>query len=207
MKRALKLCVAGMLSLVSVSLQADDEATFRSEYPHRMELSRSGAAEFPAFPTRRRGATSNRVVPLSDSDDDFRREPVVREEGLDPFIPAPTPRAVVDDESERIKVVLTGRYSNPATVRAVRALSGRQASELFAEVSSRIDERSLEPTSYDVRVRRALRNLGLALDNEAFIRGLRISSDSFRTDAFRESLGRLAGRMTVRNRSDAVAVM
>jgi len=207
MKRALKLCVAGMLSLVSVSLQADDEATFRSEYPHRMELSRSGAAEFPAFPTRRRGATSNRVVPLSDSDDDVRREPVVREEGLDPFIPAPTPRAVVDDESERIKVVLTGRYSNPATVRAVRALSGRQASELFAEVSSKIDERSLEPTSYDVRVRRALRNLGLALDNEAFIRGLRISSDSFRTDAFRESLGRLAGRMTVRNRSDAVAVM
>jgi carboxyl-terminal processing protease len=78
---------------------------------------------------------------------------------------------------------------------------------LFAEVSSKIDERSLEPTSYDVRVRRALRNLGLALDNEAFIRGLRISSDSFRTDAFRESLGRLAGRMTVRNRSDAVAVM
>ncbi len=207
MKRALKLCVAGMLSLVSVSLRADDEVTFRSEYPHRMELSRSGSAEFPEFPTRRRGGTLNRVVPLSDSEDDFRREPVTREEGLDPFIPAPTPKAVVDDESERIKLVLTGRYSNPATVRAVRALSGRQATELFTEVSNRIDERSLEPTSYDVRVRRALRNLGLALDNEAFIRGLRISSDSFRTDAFRESLGRLAGRMTVRNRSDAAAVM
>lgn len=207
MKRALKLSVFVMYSLLALPLLADDEATFRSEYPSRMELSRSGAVDFPAFPTRRRGGTLNRVVPLSDSDDDFRREPAAREEGLDPFIPAPTPSTVVDEESERIRLVLTSRYSNPATVRAVRALSSRQATELFTEVSSRIDERSLEPTSYDVRVRRALRNLGLALDNDAFVKGLRISSDSFRTDAFRESLGRLAGRMTVRSRGDAVAVM
>lgn len=207
MKRALKLSVGVLCSLLALPLPADDEVTLRSEYPSRMELSRSGAVDFPAFPTRRRGGTLNRVVPLSDGEDDFRREPSVREEGLDPFVPAPTPSTVVDEESERIKAVLTGRYSNPATVRAVRALSARQATELYSEVSGRIDERSLEPTSYDVRVRRALRNLGLALDNDAFIKGLRISSDSFRTDAFRESLGRLAGRMTVRSRGDAIAVM
>ena len=78
MKRALKLSVFVMYSLLALPLLADDEATFRSEYPSRMELSRSGAVDFPAFPTRRRGGTLNRVVPLSDSDDDFRREPAAR---------------------------------------------------------------------------------------------------------------------------------
>ncbi len=200
MRRAigLSLSVVAVLMLDAVPAMADDFSAVPSEPAARSELSRTGKLDFPAFPARRRSSPDglSRGRPAASPDD-----------GLDPFIPAATPDSVVDNESEQIRLVLTSRYSNPATVRAVRAMSGRQAVELYAEVSSRIDERSLEPTSYDVRVRRALRNLGLALDNDAFLKGLRISSDSFRTDAFRESLSRLAGRMTVRSRSDAMAVM
>ncbi|MFM7038266.1 MAG: S41 family peptidase [Planctomycetaceae bacterium] len=125
----------------------------------------------------------------------------------DPFIPAPVPRGLLDEESEKINELLTRRYSNPVTVRVIRSLTPAKAVELFAEVSRRIDDRSLEPTSYDVRVRRALRNLGLALDNPAFNSGLGLSSDSFRTDAFRELLGRLAGRGPITSYEGARKVM
>ncbi len=125
----------------------------------------------------------------------------------DPFIPAPVPRSLMDEESEKIDELLTRRYSNPVTVRVIRSLSAQQAVDLFAEVSRRIDERSLEPTSYDVRVRRALRNLGMALDNPAFTSGLGMSADSFRTASFRELLGRLAGRGPVSNYDGARRVM
>lgn len=149
-------------------------------------------------------------TPVDVPKDDFRSAPVrtpLSRPAVDPFIPAPVPRSLSDDESEKINEMLTRRYQNPVTVRVIRSLTATQAMELFAEVSRRIDERSLEPTSYDVRVRRALRNLGLALDNSAFTTGLGISTDSFRTDAFRELLGRLAGRGPVPNYDAARKVM
>ncbi|MEY3176671.1 MAG: hypothetical protein RLZZ436_4585 [Planctomycetota bacterium] len=153
--------------------------------------------------------------PPADLVDDFtappRKSTPVREPSgrplSDPFIPAPVPRGLNDEESAKINELLTRRYSNPLTVRVIRSLNPQQAVELFAEVSRRIDERSLDPTSYDVRVRRALRNLGLALDNPAFTSGLGMSADSFRTASFRELLGRLAGRGPVTSYEGARKVM
>lgn len=151
----------------------------------------------PVLPDRTSPVPSVRPVrPATDSLDQ-----------LDPFVPAPAPKDRMDEESLKINEILTQRYQNPVTVRAIRSMTSAQGTELFAEVSRRIDERSLEPTSYDVRVRRALRNLGLALDNPAFMKGLRISADSFQTDAFRESLGRLAGATPVRGYADARTVL
>jgi carboxyl-terminal processing protease len=86
-------------------------------------------------------------------------------------------------------------------------MSSNQAVSLFSEVSQKIDERSLEPTSYDVRVRRALRNLSLALNNQAFVNGLGLSADSFQMDAFRNTLARLANAGQVRNFQDARTVL
>jgi carboxyl-terminal processing protease len=121
----------------------------------------------------------------------------------DPFVPAPQPRDLENTETTRIDELLTIRYQNPVTVRAIRAMSSSQAVALFAEVSQKIDERSLEPTSYDVRVRRALRNLTLALDNPAFVNGLGLSADSFQMDGFRNTLARLADAGQVRNYQEA----
>ncbi len=86
-------------------------------------------------------------------------------------------------------------------------MSASQAVSLFSEVSQKIDERSLEPTSYDVRVRRALRNLTIALDNPAFVNGLGISANSFAMDGFRNTLARLADAGQVRNYQDARSVL
>jgi carboxyl-terminal processing protease len=127
-------------------------------------------------------------------------------DGRDPFIPA-LPVNGEDDELNKIEELLTIRYQNPVTVRAIRAMSSNQAVSLFSEVSQKIDERSLEPTSYDVRVRRALRNLSLALNNQAFVNGLGLSADSFQMDAFRNTLARLANAGQVRNFQDARTVL
>lgn len=127
--------------------------------------------------------------------------------GRDPFVPAPQPRDLENTETSRIEELLTIRYQNPVTVRAIRAMSSSQAVALFAEVSEKIDERSLEPTSYDVRTRRALRNLTLALDNPAFVTGLGLSADSFQMDGFRNTLARLADAGQVRNYQDARTVL
>jgi len=127
--------------------------------------------------------------------------------GRDPFVPAQQPQGQLDDETSSINDLLTYRYQNPVTVRAIRAMSTTQAVKLFAEVSQKIDERSLEPTSYDLRVRRALRNLAIALDNEAFMNGLGISADSFSTDGFRNTLSRVAGNGQVQSYTDARTVL
>ena len=127
--------------------------------------------------------------------------------GQDPFIPAPLPVSEQDKESSAIDEVITIRYQNPATVRAIRAISRSQAVQLFSEVSQKIDERSLEPSSYDVRVRRAVRNLTIALNNEAFLDGLGLSADSFQLDGFRNSLGRLTNSVRVQNFQEALHIL
>ncbi len=125
----------------------------------------------------------------------------------DPFVPAPLPQSRSNDESTSIDELITIRYQNPVNVRAIRAMTSSQAVQLFSEVSQKIDERSLEPTSYDLRVRRALRNLSIALDNPAFVNGLGLSADSFQMDAFRNTLARLADGARVQNYQDARSIL
>ena len=165
---------------------------------------RSRLAQEPADPfgdSSRAGnsrANDDRYMPID------RNAPA---SGRDPFVPAQPPQGQIDEEVNSINNHLTFRYQNPVTVRAIRAMSSTQAIQLFAEVSEKIDERSLEPTSYDLRVRRALRNLSLALDNQAFMNGLGISADSFSTDGFRNTLSRVSANGQVRNYQDARTVL
>lgn len=148
--------------------------------------------------------TDDRYLPADRSTPADRYAP---SNGRDPFVPAEPPLSRIDEETNAINNLLTFRYQNPVTVRAIRAMTTNQAVQLFAEVSEKIDERSLEPTSYDLRVRRALRNLTLALDNQAFMNGLGISSTSFSTDGFRNTLGRIAANEQIQNYQDARTVL
>lgn len=126
--------------------------------------------------------------------------------GLDPFTPA-LPRRESGSESEAIDQALSARYGNPVNVRAVQAMSGSQAMSLYREVSQQTDQRHLEPSSYDLRVRRGLRNLALALENSTFNAAFSLRSDSFQMDGFRSSLTRMADGMQVSGYSDAERVV
>ncbi len=112
-----------------------------------------------------------------------------------------------DDTSALIDEIITMRYQNPITARVIRTLGGRQSVQVFSEVSQMIDERALHPTSYDLRVRRALQNLTIALDNKAFINCVRLEADSAELDEFRNTLYRLAEPDSVRNYQQAVNLM
>ena len=126
--------------------------------------------------------------------------------GLDPFVPT-MPPANGNSEVENITKLITARYSNPVNVRSVSSMSASQALQLYREVSQQTDQRHLEPSTYDVRIRRGLRNLSLALDNPAFVQSLRVSADSFNTQSFRDSLSRMATSMQVNNYNDAQNVV
>ncbi len=181
----------------------------------------SELSEFNFFENRGRFQNSDSAEPF-DPESEFsrqrrqrffsrRRAPAGPETATsllhDPFIPAPLPRSRWDDEGEVIERIISARYQNPAAVRAILAMSSNQAMMLFQEVSEKIDERSLGPTSYDVRVRRALRNLTIALDNTSFLDALGLSANSFQIDGFRNTLGRIAGGDPVQDYEEARGIL
>jgi len=126
--------------------------------------------------------------------------------GLDPFTP-PLPRRDGDNEVEAINKAISARYGNPVNVRSAKAMSTTQAMALYREVSQQTDQRHLEPSSYDLRIRRGIRNLGLALDNQTFLQSLGVQADSFRVDGFRTTLSRIAEGMRVNNYNDAQQIV
>ena len=119
----------------------------------------------------------------------------------------PLPGREGGDAADALSKRITIRYQNPSTVRMIRTLSSSQALRLFREVSVQTDTRHLEPSSYDLRVRRALRNLALVLENPDATQAMQISPQSFRVDGFRDALSRIWDGMNVRNRNDAEQVM
>ncbi|MEO2014704.1 MAG: S41 family peptidase [Fuerstiella sp.] len=126
--------------------------------------------------------------------------------GLDPFTP-PLPRRETGNEAEAIYKAISARYGNPVTVRAAGSMTSSQALAMYREVSLQTDQRHLEPSSYDLRIRRGLRNLGLALENPTFARALGVQADSFRADGFRSTLSRLEASLRVANYNDAENVV
>ena len=166
----------------------------------------------PSFPVLRQDLMSDGgeqllrpVIP--DLQKSFPVEPPVERPEFDEFVPAPVPAGLEDPEAEEIREALTRRYSSPPMVRAIRSLSLQSAMNLHAEVSERIDNRSLEPTSYATRVRRALRNLLLAVGNEAFRNAMGLADAGFELDTFRQRLGDRADRLRVVGFSDARRVL
>lgn len=126
--------------------------------------------------------------------------------GTDPFVP-PLPRREGNEEAENIYKAITSRYSNPVTLRAVQSMSATQALNLYKEVSTQTDQRHLEPSTYDLRIRRGLRNLQLALENPAFLQNNRMQTQGFQVDGLRNSLARLESQAQVRSQNEATQLV
>lgn len=110
-------------------------------------------------------------------------------------------------EPELIRRKLTNRYGNPAIVRLVRSMSSQQIVELYQEISGLIDGRHLKPSSYDARVKQAVKNLTFALDSPAFLQANGIGQDPGRLDAFRADLQRVVDGQPIRGADDAYQAM
>ena len=112
-----------------------------------------------------------------------------------------------ENEDARIQSRITLRYGDPVVVRFARSLSNEQGQRFFEEASRLVDARHLQPASYAARIRRAVRHLMIAVDNEVFLRAIRISPGDFAIDGFRHQLTRLVSSSRVRNRNDAVRLL
>jgi carboxyl-terminal processing protease len=110
-------------------------------------------------------------------------------------------------ERELIQRKLTARYGNPAIVRLVRSMSQQQCLEVYLEVSGLIDARHLKPSTYDARVKQAVKNLTLALENQAFLQANGLGNDPGRLDGFRRDLQRVADGQPVNGGEDALQAL
>jgi carboxyl-terminal processing protease len=106
-------------------------------------------------------------------------------------------------ERELIQRKLTSHYGNPAVIRLLHSLSAQQSLEVYLEVSGLIDARHLKPSTYDARVKQAVKNLCAALDNPAFLRANELGDDPGRLDSLRRDFVRVAEGQPVKGADDA----
>ena len=171
---------------------------------------RNDQLQDPFGPLEDVGGSNRQIENLDDRIQDLPAPPSTRPNfdraGTDPFVP-PLPRREGNEEAESIFQAITVRYSSPVTLRAIQSMSATQALNLYREVSAQTDRRHLEPTSYDLRVRRGLRNLQLALDNPTFLQNNRMQTDGFQLDGLRHNLARLESQVQIRSQNEATQLV
>ncbi|HUE13525.1 MAG TPA: S41 family peptidase [Planctomycetaceae bacterium] len=106
-------------------------------------------------------------------------------------------------EREQIQRKLSSRYGNPAIIRLVRSMAPQQSLEVYLEISGLIDARHLKPSTYDARVKQAVKNLCQAIENPAFLQANSVGDDPSRLDAFRRDVLHLAEGRTINGAEDA----
>lgn len=110
-------------------------------------------------------------------------------------------------ESEKINLKLTARYSNPVIIRFVNSVSADQAIRLYQEASGLIDTRHIEPTSYDARVRQALKSLSMGVENKAFLEANRLSLNANQVRTFQDQLARLPQTRQIQTANDSLQML
>lgn len=119
---------------------------------------------------------------------------------------APTAPAELT-EAEKIDRKLSARYGNPVVERFVKGTSANRFAELYLEMSRLIDSRHIEPTTYQVRVGRAVENLKHAVRNQEFRRVNGLAVSAAQEQAFVRELEGYVASQQVRTANDALRVM
>jgi hypothetical protein len=102
---------------------------------------------------------------------------------------------------------LTYRYTDPRMVRFLRSTSMSQLTSLYMEASQYIDQRHVNPISYEQRTQRALASLGRAIENPAFLQAVRANGNPANVRQAQSELNGLASRQPARSAQEAVGVM
>ena len=195
-------------------------ASASSEVGARQQISRSRGWNDSAKPAESRSVIRSAGLRFGDDQATDQKDPIPYHERdrriSQPFGPSPDesdrksePPAASDqndsglfDEST-VDAIITARYTNPVTQRAIRSMSRVQAIELYAEISQRIDERHLQPTNYRTRTERALLNLQLALRNPAFREALNVSASDSQIRELRTAISAIATSQDTKDFSTA----
>lgn len=118
-----------------------------------------------------------------------------------PVSPAPaTQEPSIDDK-------LTQRYSDSRMVRFLQSHSLAQITSMYLEASQLIDQRHVNPISYQERTARALSSLGRALEHPLFLRAVGQSPNPTAVRQVQAELSGLLQRQSITSARDAAGVM
>lgn len=122
--------------------------------------------------------------------------------GTGPTIPQAAPRKsttlTLDEKISR-------RYADPRMIRLMSGLNGQAGYGFFSEISQMIDERHIQPTSYQQRVDRALEQLSKVPSNPAFQQAVQI--DPRGGENFAASVHQMRGSVRVADLNGAMQTM
>ncbi|MGE3316405.1 MAG: S41 family peptidase [Planctomycetaceae bacterium] len=159
-----------------------------------------------------KGKTPSRGSPAPAEPEDLPVPPVPMVKPSVPTTPkAPVAPAARPEESmtepQLIHQKLTARYSNPVIVRFVNNVPTEQVVRLYQEVSGLIDGRHIEPTTYSIRVKQAMKSLSLAVENKAFVEAMRLKLQPQQAKTFQQELVKLFDTRNVRTGNDSLQMM
>jgi carboxyl-terminal processing protease len=117
------------------------------------------------------------------------------------------PQAPELSEVEQIQQMLSARYGNPVVQRFLFNVSPEQTLNVYREASQLIDSRHMQPTSYDVRTKRAATNLIQGLRNREFLAANRISPSAGQMRSFESAMSQLFQSRRVQSQADAVQMV
>lgn len=117
------------------------------------------------------------------------------------------PKQYPVDPNQELRNKLTRRYSSPSVVGTLKNLDPQRAYAFYLEVNRMIDSRHVQPPSYDVRTKKSLNNLIIAVENPAFLSTNRVSASSERIRMAQQSWQQMIDQNSARTSQEAVSVL
>ncbi|MGE4001701.1 MAG: S41 family peptidase [Planctomycetaceae bacterium] len=102
---------------------------------------------------------------------------------------------------------LTYRYTDSRMLQFLRATSISRLTSLYMEASQLIDQRHVNPISYEQRTERALSSLSRAIENPTFLQAVRANGNAENVRQAQAELSGLQSRQPARSAQEAVGVM
>lgn len=124
---------------------------------------------------------------------------------VNPYPNVPTQPHLVNEPDLNTKI--TARYQNPDMLGFLSKTNVNQTMNLYMEASRLIDSRHVDPASYEVRTKKALENLSLALNNSTFLRAAGATGDANQVRTLQQELAQLAQSNPARTANEAIGVM
>lgn len=147
-----------------------------------------------------------RPAPIDYSAPTYRPDDEVYPGSYGPVTPEPSygapthPEPTIDED-------LTYRYTDSKMVSFVRSASMNTLTSLYQEISQFVDQRHVNPVSYEVRTARALDSLIRAVEHPAFLQASGASANPAAARQVQEELNRLKTSQPARSSQQALGVM
>ena len=117
------------------------------------------------------------------------------------------PNQIPLDPNQELRARISKRYNSSSAVATLQSLDPQRAYSFYLEVNRMIDSRHVQPPSYDVRTKKSLQNLILAVEDQNFMRVNRISASPQQIRMAQNRWQQLIDQSAARSAQDAVTIL